>query len=166
MTITAPQLFKTATGQRLHIAECPHILGVAASPASFDEMATMDVCTWCDAELSDEGRTYHETVEAALLDMGAARHRVAELTRTLVTASFDTIFVPFSRSYVAVALSGRTVAVAGHTYVGFLDGRRVELEGYVDVDAGAPQGRRDVWGSLCPVSFVAHPVGGDCEWCP
>jgi hypothetical protein len=165
MTMTAPQLLKTATGQRLHIAECPHILGAAVSPATFDEIATTDICTWCDAELNEVGRTEHDTIEAALLDMGAYRHQIPELTRLLATVERDKVFVPFSRSYVAVAREGRTVAVAGHTYVDFLDGRRVELPGFVSVAGEGGNPRRDVWGSTCPVSFVKHPVVGDCEWC-
>lgn len=158
MTKTA-ELFRTATGQRLHLRECPHVLGVDLLPAGD---SGLDVCTWCDAELNEVGRTYHDTIEQALLDMGAAQHVVPELARHLRGVDHDKVFVPFSRSYVAVALDGRTVAVAGCTYVDFLDGNRVLLPGYLPGQRTGGHEVRDVWGAVCSDCRETRALNGAC----
>lgn len=164
MTITAIALFRTANGQRLHIAECPYILGAEVFPADLDD--SREVCTWCQAELNDEGRTYHDSIEDALRDMAVAGANLAELTRLLRSVEHDTIYVPFSRSYVAVALDGRPAAVAGKTYVWFRDGRKIELPGFVGTGGDKVGGdRSSVWGDTCPRSFMKHPVNGSCDEC-
>lgn len=164
MTITATSLFRTANGQRLHIAECPYILGADVFPADVDD--PREVCTWCQAELNDEGRTYHDSIEDALRDMGAAEGNLVELARLLRSVEHDTIYVPFSRSYVAVALDGRPSAVAGKTYVWFRDGRKVELPDFVSVSGDKVGGDRSgVWGDRCPHSGLSHPVNGACDRC-
>jgi hypothetical protein len=72
---TAP-LYRTATGKRLHLMECPHVHGVELILAV---EGTHEICTWCLAELSGEGRTYHASIEDALRDMGAPEIAIAEL---------------------------------------------------------------------------------------
>lgn len=163
MTVTTTALYSTANGQRLHIAECPYILGAEVFPEVVDD--TREVCTWCQAELNDEGRTYHDSIEDALRDMAVAGANFAELTRLLRSVEHDTIYVPFSRSYVAVALDGRPAAVAGKTYVWFPDGK-VELPDFVSAGGDKIGGDRSgVWGETCPHSGLKHPVNGACDRC-
>jgi hypothetical protein len=40
-------LLRTEGGQRLHIAPCPHMLGVTPREATPAERATMQLCHWC-----------------------------------------------------------------------------------------------------------------------
>lgn len=161
MTVASIELFRTTTGQRLHIAECPHVLGAILIAAGVDDHATLELCQWCAAELADEGRTYHDDIESALLDMGAPRHAVAELASHLRTVEHDTVFVPFSRAYVALARQGRSVAWAGCTYVGFRDGRKVLLPGYV---AGTGKGAEvaTAWGLTCSRCWTQRSLSGEC----
>jgi hypothetical protein len=161
MTVANAELFRTATGQRLHIAECPHVLGAVLFPVTAEDLDAREVCRWCAAELSDEGRTYHETIESALIDMGAAQHAVPELASYLRTVEHDARFVPYSRSYVALALGGRTVAWAGVTYVGFRDGRKILLPGYVP-GTGAGGHVSDRWGERCAVCNMKCSMNGTC----
>jgi hypothetical protein len=164
MTSTAAALFRTANGQRLHIAECPYILGAEVLPAAVDD--TREVCTWCQAELNEEGRTIHDSIEDALRDMGANEGNLVELARLLRSVAHDLIYVPFSRSYVAVALEGRPAAVAGKTYVWFRDGRKIELPGFVGTGGDKIGGdRSSIWGDTCPRTFMKHPINGSCDEC-
>jgi hypothetical protein len=165
MTIADTRLFKTANGGRLHIAECPYILGAEVFLASPADLDALPVCSWCDAELNDEGRTYHDTIEDALRDMGAPEVSIPQLRSLLAGRPHDTIYVPFSRSYVAVAFEGRPTAVAGKTYVWFGHGDKVELPGYVESHSSTWRKRSQVWGALCPITYLRHPVNGACEWC-
>ena len=160
MTVTSIELYRTTTGQRQDIAECPHVLGAVLIAVTSDDTVEREVCRWCAAELAEEGRTYHDTIEAALLDMGAPRQVIAELTAHLRTAEHDTVFVPHSRSYVALALAGRSVAWAGCTYVGFRGGRRVLLPDYAP-GGGGPEVAR-AWGEVCTGCWTARSLAGFC----
>lgn len=161
MTTATIELFRTATGQRLHIAECPHVLGALLFEATEQDQASREVCRWCAAELAEEGRTYHDAIEAALLDMGAPQHVVPELARHLSTVEHDRVFVPFSRSYVAVARDGRSMAWAGVTYIGFRDGRKVLLPGYAPGGGGGNR-TSDAWGETCLDCFTSRSLMGEC----
>ncbi len=156
-----PQLFRTATGRKLHLQECPHVLGVEliAAPAG-----TYEICTWCLAELSGEGRTPHETIEDALRDLGAAEAAIRELAGHLRGIEHDLVYVPFSRAYVALAKDGLGVAWAGKTYVAYRDRPTVFLPDYVGVGgSGVPV--RDNWGATCTIHFVQRSLNGTCESC-
>lgn len=165
MTITTAVLFRTATGGKLHIPECPHVLGASLIEASSADHASYQVCSWCQAELSDVGRKYHDSIEDALRDMRVPEVSIPEIARHLRTAEHDDVYVPFSRSYVAVILEGRVMAWAGKTYVGFRDGRKVELPGFIETLAGGRNPRSDVWGETCPKHNIKRSVNGVCFGC-
>lgn len=162
MTVANAELFRTATGHRLHIAECPHVLGAALFPVTDIDLQAREVCRWCEAEMSEVGRTYHDTIEAALLDMGAPQSAVPELASHLRTVEYDVIFVPLSRSYVALAREGRSVAWAGVTYVGFRDGCKILLPGYAP-GSGSGGHVSDAWGELCTCCFTTRSLTGKCN---
>lgn len=102
-------LFRTATGGRLHVRQCPHLLDKEVVPATADDLRSHEVCAMCRNELAGEGRTEHESIDAALEDIGASRQNGTELARLLGAEDFDAIHVPYSRSYVAVTRCGRAV---------------------------------------------------------
>jgi hypothetical protein len=156
------KLYRTATGQRLHLPECPHVLGVALFEA--DE-GDAEVCSWCRAELSGEGRTYFDEIEDALREMGAAETSVPVLARHLRTVEHDTVYVPNSRSYTALGKDGLAVAVAGHTYVWFREAAPVYLPDFVGSQRDAGNEVRDAWGDTCDVHFVKRSLTGVCEGC-
>jgi hypothetical protein len=162
MSDKKPPLYRTATGKKLHLIECPHVHGAELFEAA---AGTHEICTWCLAELSGEGRTYHASIEDALRDMGAPEVSIPELARHLRPVAHDSVYVPFSRAYVALALDGLGVAWAGQTYVAFRDAPTVLLPDYVAAQVGAALGLRDVWGETCEVHFIKRSVDGTCGDC-
>jgi len=156
-----PELFRTAGGSRLHIRPCPHIQGVEVVPATAADLEERAVCSWCAAELAGEGRTYHRTVEEALADMGAPQHATPELARLLKLVDFDDVFVPFSRSYVAVSSGGLGVAWAGKTYVDYRDHPMVMLPDYAPGGGGGAE-ISQAWGPDCRVCFTSRSRNGAC----
>ena len=155
------ELFRTQTGGRLHVRQCPHVQGVEVLiPAEVS--SAQPVCDWCEKELAGEGRTYHDTVIDALRDMGAAGHAIPELERLLNEVEWDQTFVPFSRSYVAVSRAGRGVAWAGKTYVAYHDRPSVLLPDFVLTGGGAMAKRPEIWGDTCPDCNEARSLSGAC----
>lgn len=157
-----PQLYRTATGRKLHLEECPHVHRVELLAA---EPGTYEICTWCLAELSGEGRTYHPSIEDALRDLGAPEVAIRELAGHLRGVEHDAVYVPFSRAYVAVAKDGLGMAWAGKTYVAFRCLPTVFLPDYVSTTCGGSSPLRGAWGDTCPVHFVKRSLNGTCEGC-
>jgi hypothetical protein len=162
MTVTEqPELFRTQGGGRLHIRPCPHIHGVDVIAATAADAAERPVCNWCAGELAGEGRTYHASVEEALADIGAPQHATPELARLLKLVGFHDVFVPFSRSYVAVASGGKSIAWAGKTYVDYRDRPLVTLPDYAPGGGGGVE-RSQRHGQTCPDCFTLRSLTGDC----
>lgn len=164
MTMTEqPELFRTAGGGRLHIRPCPHIHGAQILAATAQDAKTLSLCAWSAAELAGEGRSYHDTVEEALADMGAPQHATPELARLLKVADFDEVFVPFSRSYVAVTRDGMSVAWAGKTYVDYRDRPLVTLPDYAP-GGGGGAADPDKWldQPTCLECFTKRSITGAC----
>ena len=162
-TTSTTTLHHTDTGGRLHLLQCPHL--VSASP--IHQAVPTDprpVCQWSQNELAGVGRTYHDSVEAALEDMGAAQHARPELTRLLNAVSYDEVFVPHSRSYVTVLLKGCPEAWAGKSYVTYRNGTTVELPGFVarGDGAGLPGNGEGAWGQTCNDCFQKRSLSGHC----
>jgi hypothetical protein len=157
------ELVHTATGGRLHIRLCPHVFGVEnLVPATSADRETTPVCSWCQAELDGVGRTRHESIETALADSGAPQHARPELARLLRIVEHDTVYVPNSRSYVAVARDGVIVASAGKTYVWYPDRPVVQLDDYASATgASATPGPED-WGEICESCFTTRSKNGSC----
>lgn len=161
------RLYHAVLGGKLHLPDCPHVRAVDLIEASHSDRSSMLVCaSWCQRELAGEGRTYHDSIAAALEDMGAPHHARSELERLLNEAECDTIFVPNSRAYVAVTRAGKATAWAGMTYVGFTgpEPRIVYLPEYVSGGGGgnAHDGRR---GDICPIHGYDMSVTGICWGC-
>lgn len=155
------ELFRTATGMKLHIQPCYHVLGVELIAASETDLAEREICTWCQAEIDGFGRTYYDSIESALEDLNAPQHARPELARLLRLTDFDTIHVPYSRSYVAVSKNGQGVAWAGKTYVDFVDRPLVPLPDYAPGGGGGSE-RVEAWGETCPKCFTSRSIAGDC----
>lgn len=154
-------LFRSATGARLHLRLCPHLATVEeVLQAELDD--PREVCVWSQNELNGVGRTYHDTVEAALADMGAAQHARAELARLLNEVEWDQVYVPHSRAYVAVSRANLPVAWAGKSYVDYPDRPTVLLLGYVPKDVDGGKVKEGLWGATCPDCNMQRSVNGVC----
>jgi len=158
------ELFRTATGSRVHLTMCPHFESdTVRIRATGVEVETLGICDWSQAEIDGVGRTYHDTIEEALEDKGVPHHLRPELTRLLGLVEYETIYVPNSRTYVAVGRDGRAVAWAGTTFVGYIDRPAVYLPEYVAGAGGGATGREAAWGDVCPDCFTARSVTGSCN---
>ena len=157
-------LFRTTTGQRLHIPGCPHV-GSALQPATAVDRLAVAVCAWCKAEIAGQGRTYYATLEDALRALGCHEGTHRLIRDALRFVRYDQVWLPHSESYVALGLDGPGVAWVGKGYV-FVKatGAFVELPGYrASRGGGSPLDVR--WGATCDRHFVARSLTGACNLC-
>ena len=133
-------------------------LGAAAGNPG-DRLA-LAVCTWCQAEIAGQGRTYYATLEDALRALGCHEGTHRLIREALRFVRFDQVWLPHSESYVALGLDGPGVAWVGKGYV-FVKatGAFVELPGYrASRGGGSPLDVR--WGATCDRHFVARSLTG------
>ena len=161
---TQEPLYRTATGERLHIGACPHILGVDVEPATPADLLAMSVCHWCRQELDGVGRTYFDTLEDAMRVFGTRAGTEGLVRDALRFVDWDQIWVPYSHSYIALGREGQGVAWVGKTYVVPHAGAFIELPGYAP-GSGGGSGRDDQVGKLCPVHFITMSLTGVCDLC-
>ncbi len=158
------ELFRTATGQRLHILGCPHV-GSPLVAATANDLARLAICTWCQAEIHGMGRTYCLSLDEAMRVLGCweGTHRLIRDALRFVT--YDEIWLPHSDSYIALGRGGRCVARVGKGYVAIAaTDAYVELPGHrAGRGGGAPRVER--LGRICPRHFVAASIAGVCDAC-
>jgi hypothetical protein len=157
-------LYRTVGGARLHIAECPHIIGVDVQLATAADRLAMAVCHWCRQELDGVGRTYFDTLEDAMRDFGTHAGTEPLIRDALRFVDWDQIWVPYSRSYIALGREGLGVAWVGKTYVELQGGTFVELPDYVAGSGGGAE-RHDRVGHECPKCHLTMPLTGRCDGC-
>jgi hypothetical protein len=156
-------LFRSAAGTRLHIRGCPHTGESDLTVATERDRDRLPVCAWCRAELDGEGRTYFDSLEEALDFFGAPKHAKAELAHLLLAVTHDGVYVPYSRSYVAVLQDGAVAAWAGKTYVEYADDRpMVTLPDYAPGGGGAGVDAQGTWGELCTRCYQVRSINGAC----
>jgi hypothetical protein len=154
---------RTATGTRVHLADCPHLVGKDWHPATEAEIDAHPVCDWSRDQLTGQGRSHPATLEDAMREQGTPAGAVALIREHLKFVTYDEIWLPYSRSYVALGLDGRAVAGFGKTYV-WVGRTRIDLPGYA---AGRHTGRSDQpsYGETCPRCFLQMPLTGVCDIC-
>jgi len=155
---------RTANGARLHIAPCPHILGARVWSAAPSEILAMTVCSWCEAEINGVGRTYFDTLDDSLRFFGAHVGTETLIRSALRFVAHDQIWVPNSRSYIALGREGAAVAWVGKTYVVPTQGAFVALPGYQPHDGGGAP-REERIGETCTRHFIARGLNGACDLC-
>lgn len=158
------ELFRTATGQRLHVAGCPRI-GSPLVVAMARDLADLEVCTWCRAEIDGVGRTYCRSLDEAMRVLGCWEGTQRLVREALRFVTHDRVWLPHSDSCVALGLDGRCVARVGKGYVDVVaTGAYVELPGHrAGKGGGAPRVERV--GRTCPTCFVATSLTGSCDTC-
>jgi hypothetical protein len=149
------ELFRTPTGTRVHLRMCHDFFEVSnIVPASPDGVVALGCCEWTRNELEGRGRTVCDSIADGLAELDAPRHARAELARLLSDVECDLIYVPYSRSYLALSRGGRTMAWAGKTYVDYVDRPAVRLPDYVAGTGGGVTRPSERWGApvLCAAS--------------
>ncbi len=156
-------LYRTEGGGRLHIPGCPHV-GGALREADAAERLAMPVCSWCRAEIDGVGRTYYDSLDDAMRAFGCHVGTQEPIRAALRFVTYDQIWLPYSRSYIALGHQGRAVAWVGKTYV--MPGPDVflELPGYREA-AGGGTAASDRVGDTCPTHHMTMSVTGVCESC-
>jgi hypothetical protein len=160
MSTEGVPLYRTETGGRRHIRKCPHLLDKDVVEATDDG----PICSWCDKELRGEGREYFDSLDDALRALGGPQDNWPAIRRELAAIDADEVWIPFSRSYIALGRNKRAVAWAGKNYVEPSAGSYVELPGF---RAGAGGGKAvvEVWGERCEKHFIQRSRSGRCERC-
>lgn len=156
-------LYRTETGGRLHLPACPHI-GGAIREADAAERLAMSVCSWCRAQIDGVGRTYYESLDEAMRAFGCHVGTQPTIHQALRFVTHDQIWLPYSRSYVALGHEGRAVAWVGKTWVMPSHDVFQELPGYRDASGGSAHAPEHM-GELCPTHFLTMSVTGVCESC-
>ena len=156
--------YRTAGGQRLHIAPCPYILGADVAPASPADVLALSVCDWCGKELAGVGRRYFESLGDAMRHFGTHAGTEGLIREALQFVQWDQIWVPNSASYIALGREGQGVAWVGKTYVVPHAGAFVELPGYAP-GAGGGVERNERVGEPCEVHFITMSLDGRCDDC-
>lgn len=160
MASTNEPLYRTETGGRLHIRNCPHLVGKDVIEASDHDG---EICALCERELRGEGRRYFASLADALPEFGAARGNWPQITQLLEGVEHDQVWMVNSGSYIALGLEGRAVAWTGKTCV-YPPGEFIELPDYrAGGGGGAPV--NDTWGETCQVHFIKRSRNGRCERC-
>lgn len=162
MSTNAVPLYRTGTGGRRHIRQCPHLIGK-------DVVEAMDgdgeICVMCDRELRGEGRRYFPSLDAALHEFGAARGNWPLITQLLAGVEHDQVWIVASGSYIALGRAGRAVAWAGKTYVNPSADEFVQLPDYRGGGGGGAAKVEKVWGETCETHFIKRSRTGRCERC-
>ena len=157
-------LLCTPGGGKLHIRGCSHLTATSqARIATREDAETRQLCTECAAELTGQGRTPFDDLERAMEAFNMpveARPAVRELVAGVAA---DRIWVPNSRSYIALGKDGTRAVYIGKTYV-WIDDGLVTLPGYAPGGGGgAPTLESDL--PICPTCGYELPRTGICDSC-
>lgn len=158
-----PTYFRTATGTRVHLPQCPHLTDSEVHAASEDELHDHPVCDWSQAQLDGYGREHFDTLEDAMRRVGVPVEAHAMIMAALRPVVFDEIFTVHSLTYGALGRGGRTVAGFGKTYY-WIQGRRVNLPSYVATGRSGHTAPR-AYGEVCPIHHLAMSLAGTCDDC-
>lgn len=155
--------FQTATGTRVHLPECPHLVSTDAHAVTPAEPLQHPVCDWSQAQLGGYGREYFDGIEDAIRRVGVPVEAHGTILNALRFVEYDEVFAVHSLTYGALGFGGRTVAGFGKTYY-WVGDRRVNLPAYVDSSRGG-HAAPGAYGDICPVHFLATSLTGVCDYC-
>ncbi len=153
-------LFRTAAGLRTHLRGCPHIIGLDVVPVA-DGDTSLPVCRWSRTELDGVGRIPQKTLDGALREFGANPETRPKLIKLLKGTKWDSVYLPQSRSYVALSFENHQVAWAGKTYVQIGE-EFMPLPEYKGGVGGGPF-VSELWGEPCPECFMQYSMNGTCS---
>src|SRR5687768_12826479 len=97
-----PVMFRAQTGTRVHLPECPHLVGTDACAASATERLRHPVCDWSQAQLGGYGREHFDRLDDAIRKVGVPIGSHATITDALRFVDYDEVFVVHSLTYGAL----------------------------------------------------------------
>ena len=152
-------LWKTAAGGRAHLRRCSHLVD-----KDMVEAADEPVCDLSQAELEGRGREYFADLKAALPAMGVSGSDWTQVHELLSDVDHDELWLPYSRSYIALGKNGQAVAWVGKNYVDIAGRGRTELPGYAATPGGGGPTGDPKYGPTCPTCFTVMALSGkhDC----
>lgn len=153
-------LYRTSEGQRVHLRGCPHIVGLEVAPVAAGD-TSVPVCRWTRTELDGVGRIPQKTLDGALREFGASPLARPQLIKLLKGVAWDKVYLPQSRSYVALSMDDKPVAWAGKTYVQIGE-QFVPLPEHRGGAGGGPF-VSELWGEPCPECFMQRSMNGTCS---
>lgn len=155
--------YRTGTGSRVHLPDCPHLVGTDAHAAGEAQLLALPVCEWSVAQIEGYGREHFDTIDDAIRRIGVPVQGHGEIVQGLQFVTHDDVYVVNSLTYAALGHKGRVVAGFGKTYF-WVGDTRVNLPDYVD---SSRHGRTDqgMYGEICPVHFEAMSLTGECGSC-
>jgi hypothetical protein len=158
-----PAFFRTTAGSRVHLPDCPHLLGTAAHAAGGAELLALPVWEWSTAQIEGCGREHFDTVDDAARRVGVPVQAHGEILQGLKFVTYDDIYVVHSLTYAALGHERRIIAGFGKTYF-WVGDTRVNLPDYV---VSSRHGRTDQgsYADICPVHFEAMSLTGVCGSC-
>lgn len=155
--------FRTTTGTRVHLPQCPHLHDTDVHATSAAERLAHPVCDWSQAQLGGYGREYFDGIEDAMRRVRVPVGAHTTILAALRFVEFDEVFAVHSLTYGALGFEGRTVAGFGKSYY-WVGGRRVNLPSYVD-SGRSGNTKPKAYGEICPVHFLAMSLSGTCDAC-
>lgn len=155
------RLVTTRARSLLHVPVCPHLSGDVVD-ATEEERATLPVCTWCAKEIDGVGRTYYDTLDDALDALGSTSDAKDRTRALLAGVTYDSVWIPGSGTYVALAVGGVAVAWARKTVVYPSRGEAVPLPDYSARSGGGARREEERTGALCTTCFTRKSVTGVC----
>lgn len=158
-----PAFFRTATGSRMHLRDCPHLNGTDAHVADDAERLALPVCEWSVAQIEGYGREHFETIDEAIRRIGVPVQGHDAIAQGLKFVTHDDVYVVHSLTYAALGREGRIVAGFGKTYY-WVGDSRVNLPDYVESSRWG-HAARVAQGDVCPVHFEVMSLTGECGSC-
>ena len=157
-------LVRTRGGGKLHIRGCSHLDWTSELLVATEQDAeTRELCAECAAELNGHGRTPFDDLERAMEAFGLPVEVRARVRELVAHVDADRIWIPYSRSYVALGKNGARAVYIGKTYV-WIDGELTTLPGYAPGGGGGtPSNERDR--PICPTCGYELPGTGICDDC-
>ena len=108
------------------------------------------------------GRTYFDNLESAMRHYRVPFEAQATVRQTLVAIAYDQLWVPPSKTYIAVARAGEVVAWVHKGHIGIPGSARVELPGYRERSRGPHRAHAQRKAPLCPVHHLELAATGVC----
>ena len=96
-------MFRTSTGTRVHLPQCPHLVGTDAHAASRPSGLQHPVCDWSQAQLGGYGREHFDAIEDAMRRVGVPVERTTTILAALRFVEYDEVFAVHSLTYGALA---------------------------------------------------------------
>jgi hypothetical protein len=157
-------LVRTPGGGKLHIRGCSHLTATSELlVASEQDAGTRELCTACAAELSGQGRTPFDDLDRAMEAFSMPVEVRATVRELVAHVDTDRVWIPYSRSYIALGKDGTRALYIGKTYV-WIDGEQTTLPGYAP-GGGGGTATNELDSPACPTCRYQLPRTGICDNC-